>query len=140
MAGIAKIKEVLPVYYDWMFFQDFLTPDTIDKLDMYIYLENEYPDGTIEYVKADYPLDEIKQIIINSFINTGIPKIEIVDGNLDGSQKLLLNHKYVGSSLDRQYTEETLKHIYNMWGRDIFIKTVYNDKEVLVSLKSTTRK
>jgi len=134
MKGIEKVKDVLPVYTDWMFFQDFLNTDIIEELDMYIYLEQETPDGSTVYIRTEHTADQIKQIIINSFSNIGIPKIEIIDGNFQGSQHLLLNHKYVGSQLDSQYTSETMKHLFNLWGRDIYLKTIINDQEVVISI------
>lgn len=132
MGGLAKIKDVLPTYTDWMFFQDFLTDDVIEKLDLFIYYEQEYPDGTIDYIRTGHSLDEIKQIIINSFSNSGIPKIEVVDGNAnDGAGHLLLNHVYSGAPLDRQYCEETMKHICYLWGRDVYLKTVSQGKDMM---------
>jgi len=132
MKGIEKIKDVLPTYTDWMFFQDFLTSDIIEKLDLFIYYEQEYSDGTIDYIRTNHTLDEIKQIIINSFSNSGIPKIEIVDGNAnDGAGHLLLNHVYSGAPLDRQYCEETMKHICYLWGRDVYLKTVSQGKDMM---------
>lgn len=135
MAGLDKIKDVLPTYTDWMFFQDFLTNDMIDDLDLYIYVLSKNMDGSTDYVRTDHPIDQVRQIIINSFANNGIPKIEVVDGNFgDGAGHLLLNHRYSGAPLDRQYTEETLKHISYLWGRNVYLKTIIKDKETIFKI------
>lgn len=134
MKGLDKIKDVLPTYTDWMFFQDFLTTKTIDDLDLYIYLEKKYADGTIDYVRSEHTPEQVRQIIINSFTNSGIPKIEIIDGNFEGAGHLLLNHVYQGSSLDREYCEQTLKHMAYLWGRDIYLKTENKKGELLVKV------
>jgi len=132
MIGLEKIKDVLPTYTDWMFFQDFLTTEMIEELDLFIYIEQEYPDGTIDYIRTNHTADEVRQIIISSFSNSGIPKIDVVDGNAGGGAgHLFLNHNYAGAPLDKQYCEETMKHICHLWGRDVYLKTYVNDKEVL---------
>lgn len=135
MAGLEKIKDVLPTYTDWMFFQDFLTNDMIEELDLYIYMLSKNHDGSTDYVRTEHSVDQVRQIIINSFANSGIPKIEVVDGNFgDGAGHLLLNHRYAGAPLDRQYTEETLKHISYLWGRSTFLKTQIKDKETMFKI------
>jgi len=135
MMGAEKIKDVMPTYTDWMFFQDFLTPDVIDELDLYIYVEKQYSDGTIYYIRTNHTADEVGQIIINSFSNSGIPKIEVTDGNFgNGAGHLFLTHRFSGSPLDQKYTEETMKHICYLWGRDVYLKTQIGDKEVIAKV------
>ena len=67
MKGVEKIKDVMPTYTDWMFFQDFLTTDIIEELDLFIYIEHKYLDGSIEYIRSEHTADEVRKIIINSF-------------------------------------------------------------------------
>lgn len=135
MSGLDKIKDILPSYTDWMFFQDFLTNEIIEDLDLFIYIEHEYPDGTIDYIRTDHTAEQVKEIIINSFSNSGIPKIEIVDGNYgDGAGHLFMSHNFVGSPLDQKYTEETMKHIAYLWGRNIYLKTQIGEKEMIAQV------
>lgn len=135
MEGKAKVKSVLETHTDWMFFQDFLTHKLIQDLDLYIYLEQNYPDGSVEYIRSDHTLEQIRQIIINSFSGGGQPNIEVVDGNFKDNGYLLLNHKHTGSPLDKQYCEETMKHIHYLWNRDILLKTQVNNQELIVHMR-----
>jgi stage V sporulation protein R len=128
MVGEKKIQEVLKSYTDWFFMQDFLTVDLIDKLDLYIYQMVETA-GSIDYVRTKHERKEVRDLIVNSFAHSGVPKVEIVDAGKSTGGGMILVHRYNNIPLDPKYTEETLKHICRLWGRPIALKTVVNDKE-----------
>ncbi|HRR48434.1 MAG TPA: SpoVR family protein [Bacteroidales bacterium] len=128
MKGREKMFEVMRSYTDWFFMQDFLTVDLIDKLDLYIYQIMETV-ASIDYVRTNHTVEQVRELIINSFANSGIPKIEIVNGNLDKGGHLELVHRYNGIPLHKKYAQETLKHIYYLWGRPVTLKTFTRDKK-----------
>ncbi len=128
MKGREKIFEVMRSYTDWFFMQDFLTPDMIDKLDLYIYKIVETV-ASVDYIRTEHTAEQIRELIIASFANSGIPKIEIVEGNLMGDGTMVLEHRFNGLPLDKKYTEETLKHIYRVWGCPVILKTAVADNK-----------
>jgi stage V sporulation protein R len=137
--GWEKCKEVMRTYTDWFFMQDFLTVDIIDELDLYLYKPVE-SHSTIDYIRTDHSAEDVKKIIINSFAHSGIPKIEVIDGNMRNSGYLRLNHSWGGSNLDRKYSLETLSHIRYLWGRLVSLETMMNDKKIVYIAKRPSEK
>lgn len=134
MKGDEKIREVMKSYTDWFFMQDFLTEDIIDKTDLYIYEIIKGP-LTNEYIRTGHTYKEIKEIIINSFSHSNIPKIDIIDGNFKKNGSLMLEHNFDDMPLKSTYAVETMKHIHNIWGNDIFLKTKdINEKGKIVDI------
>lgn len=127
MRGDEKIREIMRTYTDWFFMQDYLTVDMIDKLDLYIYQQVETV-ASIDYVRTKHTAEQCRELIVNSFANSGIPKIEITNCNLDGDGNMIMIHRYTGIPLDPKYCTETLKHIHKIWGRPVTLKTWIKDK------------
>jgi spore cortex formation protein SpoVR/YcgB (stage V sporulation) len=59
-----------------------------------------------------------------------IPKIEVKNGNHDNKGDLLLKHLHTGVDLDLKYAVETMKHIFNMWGRTVYLKSKVGEEDV----------
>lgn len=127
--GRKKMFEAMRTQTDWFFMQNFLTAEVVDKLKLYIYSSKEEYQH-IDYVITAHEAKEIAQIIINSFAHSGIPKIEIVNGNMENTGTMMLEHRWSGANLDKKYSEETLKHIWRMWGRPVVLNTMIDDKAV----------
>jgi len=128
--GWEKVLSVLEKYTDWFFMQDFLTPELIKDLKMYVYVIHDT--GTHEdYIITDSDAKDIKRLIVSLFSNNGIPKITVVDGNYSERGELFLNHEWSGVNLNLKYAEETMKHIYNIWGKKVLLKTIVDNKSVI---------
>jgi len=128
--GWEKCLEVMKSYTDWFFMQDFLTVDLIDELDLYLYQPFETP-ISIEYIRTDHTADQVRQIIINSFAHSGIPKVEVVDGNMRNAGMLHLKHSWGGSNLDKKYALNTIAHIRTLWGRLVLLETMIDEKKIV---------
>jgi len=128
MKGMERVMEVLRSYTDWFFMQDFLTPDLIDELNLYVFAPLESMTH-IDYVRTGHKAREVRDLIVQSFAHSGIPKIIVRNGNHNNTGILLMEHKHTGPNLEPKYAEETLKHIYNLWNRPVYLKTIYNNKK-----------
>jgi stage V sporulation protein R len=135
MKGTEKIFEVMKSYTDWFFMQDFLTATLVDKLDLYIYKVVETITST-DYVRTEHTAEQVRELIVNSFAHSGVPKIEIVNGNMNNEGILYLNHNYNGIPLDPKYTEETMRHIHRLWGRPVWLKTIVKDKDFVYKMEN----
>jgi stage V sporulation protein R len=133
MKGWEKVKDVMRTYTDWFFMQDFLTHELIDLLDLYIYIKAETP-MTVDYIRTGHTLEDIRKIIINSFAHSGIPKIDVVHGNYHDAGHMLLEHRYADQPLNTDYAVKTMKHIYDLWGKPIYLKTVFNNKNIIIKV------
>lgn len=134
MNGHQKMLDILSTYQDWFFMQSFLTDELVRDLRLYIYVMQEKPD-TYDYVITKHKIKEIRELIINSFSHSQIPQIEVINGNYKETGTLLLSHNWSGIDLHRKYTEETMKHIYELWERPVYLKTKTNNKEIMLSIK-----
>jgi len=102
----------------------------VDKLDLYIYEIVETP-YTYDYVRTKHTPEEIREMIITAYSHNGVPKIEIVDGNYKSDGSMYLVHRYAGLSLDVKNAIETMKHIYYLWGRPIYLQTIKDNKNIV---------
>lgn len=123
MKGMEKMFKVLRTSNDWMFMNNFLTNQLVRKLKMYMYLKNSNHFFE-EWVVTDRIADEIRQIIIKSFSNGGIPRVFIENGNWKEQGELLLQHEHIGIDLNPEYTQRTLEHIQFLWGEKCELKTI----------------
>jgi stage V sporulation protein R len=127
--GWNKVLSVMEKYTDWFFMQDFLTPDLINDMKMYVYVIHDAGPHE-DFILTDSDAKDIKKLIVGLFSNNGIPKINVVDGNYKDRGYLLLKHEWSNVDLNIKYAEETMKHIYNIWGKKILLKTKMNDENV----------
>lgn len=128
MKGYEKMIDTMKSYTDWFFMQEFLTPELVNDLKLYVYVIKDAGD-TIDWVITRHEADKVRNIIVNSFAHSGIPKVEVVNGNHDNKGNIHLIHRWSGSNLDKKYTEETMKHIYRLWGREVNLDTKVNGKD-----------
>lgn len=135
MNGYKKMIEVMRTYTDWFFMQDFLTTNLVRDLDLYIYAIVETP-VSHDFVVTKHQAEEIRKLIINSFAHSGIPRVEVVNGNHENKGNIKLEHRWSGADLDRKYTEETLKHIFRLWGRPVHLTTKVGGNDVSYIIKS----
>lgn len=141
MKGREKMFEVLRTYTDWMFMKNFLTADLVDELGLYIYVVKETA-ATEDIVITKQEAEKIARMITESFTHSHIPKIDVVDGNYQQKNYLLLKHRWAGANLLRQYAKKTLQHVAHIWGKNVYLESKVNkDKKILykVERKPTIR-
>jgi stage V sporulation protein R len=128
--GREKIFEVRKCYSDRFFIEQFLTPELVDDLDLYLYEGQEKP-REIHYVITERDWRRIKSLLVSHLGTFGIPLIFVVDGDFRGRRELYLRHAYDGIELDREYREKTMENIYYLWDRPVHLETVAKEKEVV---------
>ncbi len=123
MKGIDKIMEIRRTHMDWFFIDEFLLKDVIDDLNLYLYREKD------KYTHYELAVDEtdwtiVKKALVQGLMNSGVPRIKVVDGNYQGSLQLYLKHEYEGMPLDDEYARRTLEHIYYLWEHTAHLETL----------------
>ncbi len=126
--GKQKIFEVRRNYNDVMFIDEFLTEDFCIQNKMFVYKFNQ---RTGEYIIDTRAFPEIKKKLLFQLTNLGNPIIEVVDGNYEGQNELLLRHVYEGVDLQPDYMKETLKNTFTIWKRPVTLATVMDGQEKL---------
>lgn len=68
-----------------------------------------------------------------SLTNFGKPWIFVIDGNYRNRGELLLKHQHQGVDLSVREAKDTLTNLNFVWGRPVHVRTVQDDKAVLLS-------
>lgn len=133
MKGYEKMFDIVRSYQDWFFMQDFLTPELVDELDLYIFVQKETP-ISYDLVRTKHTAKQIRDLVVASFSHSHIPQVEIVNVNHEDAGKLFLQHRWAGSDLQFEYAQRTMKHIHDLWGRECILRTQVNKKPMLIKV------
>jgi stage V sporulation protein R len=130
--GMKKIFEVRRDEADVSFLRKYLTQSLVNRLDMYTYKLEEV-NGEEMWVVQDTDWRRVRDSLLDSMTNFGIPIIMVEDADYNRHGELLLKHAYDGKQLDVDYASRTLKHLYSLWKRPVHISTIVEDSETLLT-------
>lgn len=135
--GREKIFEVREQDADISFLRNYLTKELVRDLDLYVF-EKKGPEWKI----TDKTWANIRDQLVVSKVNGGFPYIVVTDGDWGRAGELYLTHRYEGVELDLKYVERTLPHVCTLWGKNVHLETVVEDKPIVFSSdgKKITRK
>jgi stage V sporulation protein R len=128
--GMKKIFEVRRDEADTSFLRKYLTQSLVNQLDMYTYKKEEV-NGEEMWVVQDTDWRKVRDSLLDSMTNFGIPIIYVEDADYDRHGELLLEHAYDGKPLDPDYTARTLKYIHSLWKRPVHLRTQRDDTTIL---------
>jgi stage V sporulation protein R len=126
--GREKIFEVRRVHNDVTFIDEFLTPEFVDRHQLYHYRQDP---ATGRMVAVDRDFNRIKQTLLFMLTNHGQPYIYVVDGNYANRGELYLAHKHLGVDLDIKYAGECLKNLRALWRRPVHLQARLKDDMLL---------
>jgi stage V sporulation protein R len=127
--GRAKLFEVRELESDVAFLRNYLTPELVRELDLYVYKVE--PDGQLTVVEKDW--ERIRDMIVGSMTNFGVPYIQVEDGDHRKARELYLRHLYEGREIDIAYAERVLRYLHTIWGRPVHLQTVLDDQPCVLS-------
>jgi stage V sporulation protein R len=62
-------------------------------------------------------------------VGTGtIPVIKVEDADYNNNRGLLIKHSHDGRDLQLEYAEKTLQYLRQLWGHEVTLETVINEK------------
>jgi stage V sporulation protein R len=132
--GLKKMFKILESYTDWFFMKEYMTPELVDALKLYIFVVQEHQDR-YDLVRTKHDAKEVCELIVSSFAHSGVPKIEVNNGNYNNSGILELVHRWSGADLDIKYASETMKHLHDIWGNTVILRTKINGKDAVMVFK-----
>ena len=74
----------------------------------------------------------IKDTLLQNVGTGTIPVIKVEDADYNNNRSLFLKHYHDGRDLQIEYAEKTLQYLRQLWGRDVVLETVVNDKKSLL--------
>ena len=125
-SGREKIFEVREIESDQSFLRNYLTKELVMREDMYLFQKQGR-----EYKIVDKNWENVRDQLVNMRINGGFPYITVNDGDYLKNGELYLKHHYEGIELDLKYLEKVLPYIYQLWGRNVHLETVVEEKPIL---------
>jgi stage V sporulation protein R len=126
--GRERVFEVREQESDVSFLRNYLTAELVDELDLYLYrLVGD------RWVIVEKDWEKVRDTLVHSLTNCGVPYIVVEDGDYNGRGELFLRHRFEGQELDVPYAQQTLRYAHRLWGRPVHLETVLADKPVVLS-------
>jgi stage V sporulation protein R len=126
--GRAKLFEVREMESDVSLLRNYLTKDLVSELDLYLYQK----DGD-EWVIVEKNWEKVRDGIVASLTNFGMPYITVDDADFNRNTELLLHHHYESQELDLPYAEKTLEYVQYIWGRPVHLETIFEERPMRLS-------
>ncbi len=123
-AGWDRMFDVRESHNDVTFLDEFLTEEFITENNYFTY---EHSQATGQFHVASDAAEDVKKKLLLQFTNFGKPTIAVYDGNYNNANELLLGHQYNGVMLDLGQARETLKRIFELWGRPVNLLTIVKE-------------
>ncbi|OAQ53703.1 SpoVR family protein [Natrinema mahii] len=123
-AGWDRLFDVRESHNDVTFLDEFLTQEFITENNYFTY---EHSQATGQFHVASDAAEDVKKKLLLQFTNFGKPTIAVYDGNYNNANELLLGHQYNGVMLDLGQARETLKRIFELWGRPVNLLTIVKE-------------
>ncbi|ELY85280.1 SpoVR family protein [Natrialba taiwanensis] len=123
-AGWDRLFDVRESHNDVTFLDEFLTQEFITENNYFTY---EHSKATGQFHVASDAAEDVKKKLLLQFTNFGKPTIAVYDGNYNNANELLLGHQYNGVMLDLGKAKETIKRIFELWGRPVNLLTIVKE-------------
>jgi stage V sporulation protein R len=130
-SGREKLFEVREVERDSSFLRRYLTEELVRELNL-VELQTRGNQRVITRVADAENWREIKDHLIRSVGMGTVPVIKIEDADYNHNRALFLKHYHDGRDLHLEYAEKTLRHIHQLWGREVVLETSINGKKSLL--------
>ncbi len=122
--GWDRMFDVRESHNDVTFLDEFLTQEFITENNYFTY---EHSQATGQFHVASDAAEDVKKKLLLQFTNFGKPTIAVYDGNYNNANELLLGHQYNGVMLDLGQAKETLKRVFELWGRPVNLLTIVKE-------------
>lgn len=124
--GWKKMRQARESNNDITFLDSYLTDEFLEYGNYFTY---DYNPQSEEMEVSSLDAEDVKKKLLLKFSNFGKPTITVEDENYKNKGILLLRHEYNGVMLDWSKAQETIKRLFNLWGRPIHLKTIVKDPE-----------
>ncbi|MCP3761574.1 SpoVR family protein [Domibacillus sp. A3M-37] len=104
---------------DLSFLRNYITKEFVEQEDLYLF-EKKGAHWTI----TDKEWETVRNQLVSSKVNGGFPSLYVTDGKED----LHILHTYEGKELDISYLEQTIPHLYMLWGKPVHLTTVIDGR------------
>lgn len=126
--GREKIFEVREIESDISFLRNYLTKELATREDMYLFQKQGR-----DYKVVDKEWEHVRDQLVSMRVNGGFPYLTVTDGDYRKNGELYIKHWYEDIELDLKYLEKVLPYLYQLWGRNVHLETVVEEKPIVFS-------
>lgn len=126
--GREAMFEAREIETDVSFVRNHLNEKLVSDLDLYLYKK-----VGLSWQVVDRDWKRVRDGLVDSLVNGGHPYIVVEDGDYRRQGGLYLRHVYEGRQLDLRYLEKTLRHVYEIWRRPVYLETVVDRRTEVFS-------
>jgi len=126
-----KLFEVREVERDSSFLRRYLTEELVRELNLFEY-QSRGNEKVVSKVADDDNWQAIKDTLIQNVGTGTIPVIKVEDSDYGHNRGLFLRHFHDGRDLQLEYAEKTLQYLRQVWGREVALETILNEKKSLL--------
>ena len=126
-----KLFEVREVERDSSFLRRYLTEELVRELNLFEY-QSRGNEKVVSKVADDDNWQAIKDTLIQNVGTGTIPVIKVEDSDYGHNRGLFLKHFHDGRDLQLEYAEKTLHYLRQLWGREVALETILNEKKSLL--------
>ncbi len=129
--GHDKMFEVRERYNDVTMIAEFFTEEFCRKHNYYTWIRRPSAEPGVEadYKLADRDWKKVRNLLIQRYLNRGLPDIRLIDPNGKGKNILVLQHHWDGRVLHPKYSRETLRSLARLWRRPVAVLTKTEDEK-----------
>src|ERR671924_1354200 len=127
-----KLFEVREVERDTSFLRRYLTEELIRELNLFEY-QSRGNEKVVSRVADEENWQGIKETLLQNVGTGTIPVIKVEDADYNNNRTLLLKHAHDGRDLQLEYAEKTLKYVHQLWGRDVALETLLDNRSTLLT-------
>jgi stage V sporulation protein R len=128
--GREKIFEVRKIHNDVTFIDEFLTEEFCEDQKLFTYA---FDRNTGKYVIADRDYRKVKEKLLLSIANRGLPYIYVTDGNHENRGELYLSHRHEGQDLRLDHARDCLQNLARIWTRPVHLETIIQGRAKILS-------
>jgi stage V sporulation protein R len=131
--GWEMALEARTVDSDESFLRNYLDQHLVEELNLFAFGYNK---GEKQWEVTDTNWERVRDELVASKANMGLPYIVIDDANYQNLGMLHLTHVHDGRDLHKNYAEKTLLAVSNLWGRPAYLKTLLGGKETTLFVQA----
>ncbi|MDI3256389.1 MAG: SpoVR family protein [Kyrpidia sp.] len=118
-----RVFEIRETETDVSFLRNYLTEDLVEHEDLFVWKPVH---GELKVSDKDWK--RVRDTLVSERVHGGLPTL-VVDGESAGGE-LVLRHRYEGVPLDLKHLKKALGHVRRLWGRDVHLDTVVDERSV----------
>ncbi len=135
-SGRDEMFAVREVDRDVSFLRRFLTQDLMRRLDMFEYKPRE-EEIVVEATADSEDWQKVKDTLLKSVGMGSVPVIQIEDADYRHNRSLYVRHLHDGRDLQPEYAEKTLSYLQRLWGREVYLETLADERKVVMAYGPT---